>query len=175
MALSQWTCWVWSAIVTTRRGKDKKKKRRRRRKKKPAEKIHVLNPAFLQDRRPHPSLSYSLTSGPFLDTPSQKRGGGLLVVQWFWLCASNAEAMGSIPGRRTKILHAAWRGKKKKKIFSFHLNFLTPGKWSPQPTSWLPGHLVLQNSAHQNHWLSTDVPNQPTGISRECPLPSSLK
>ena len=42
-----------------------------------------------------------------------------LVVQWLRLCAANAGGRGSIPGRGTKILHAAWQSpkinKKKKK------------------------------------------------------------
>ena len=33
--------------------------------------------------------------------------GNSLVVQWLGLCASKASCMGSIPGRGTKILHAA--------------------------------------------------------------------
>ena len=91
--------------------------KKKKEEKNPEEKLHVLNPAFLQDRCPHPSLSYCITSGPFLDTPSQKRGGDLLVVQWFRLCASNAGGMGLIPGWGTKIPHATWRGKKKKRYF----------------------------------------------------------
>ena len=31
-----------------------------------------------------------------------------LVVPWLTLHTSNAEGMGLTPGRRTKILHAAW-------------------------------------------------------------------
>ena len=38
-----------------------------------------------------------------------------LLVQWLRLYISNAEAVGSIPGQGTKIPHAAWCGKKKKK------------------------------------------------------------
>ena len=38
------------------------------------------------------------------------------MVQWLRLLTPNAGGMGSIPGRGTKILHAAWRGQKKKKV-----------------------------------------------------------
>ena len=41
-----------------------------------------------------------------------------LVVQWLRLCASAARAVGSIPGRGTKIPHAAWHGQKNKKEVS---------------------------------------------------------
>ena len=44
-----------------------------------------------------------------------KEGGTSLVVQWLRLCASNAGSEDKIPGRGTKILHAPWRGQKKKK------------------------------------------------------------
>ena len=40
--------------------------------------------------------------------------GTSLSVQWLRLCASNAGGAGSIPGRGTKIPHAAGRGQKKK-------------------------------------------------------------
>ena len=43
--------------------------------------------------------------------------GTSLAVQWLRLCASKAGDMGSIPGLWTKIAHAVWRGKKKKKIY----------------------------------------------------------
>ena len=33
-----------------------------------------------------------------------------LVVQWLEFCASTAWNSGSIPGRRTKILHVSWHG-----------------------------------------------------------------
>ena len=42
-------------------------------------------------------------------------GGTYLVVQWLRLPASTAGGTGLIPGQGTKILHAAWRGQKKKK------------------------------------------------------------
>ena len=38
-----------------------------------------------------------------------------LAVQWLGLHASSAGGIGSIPGRGSKILHAAWFGQKKKK------------------------------------------------------------
>ena len=41
--------------------------------------------------------------------------GNSLVVQWLGLWAFTAKAMGSIPGRGTKIPEAAWCGQKKKK------------------------------------------------------------
>ena len=41
--------------------------------------------------------------------------GNSLAVQWLRLCGPNAGGPGSIPGRGTKILHAARRGQKKKK------------------------------------------------------------
>ena len=41
--------------------------------------------------------------------------GTPLVVQWLRLHTPNAGGTGLIPGRATKILHATWRGQKKKK------------------------------------------------------------
>ena len=35
------------------------------------------------------------------------------MVQWSILCASNTGGVGSIPGRATKIPHAAWKQKQK--------------------------------------------------------------
>ena len=49
--------------------------------------------------------------------------GTSLVVHWLRLCAPTAGGTGSIPGRGTKILHAAQRGQtkiKKKKIELLH-------------------------------------------------------
>ena len=49
---------------------------------------------------------------------TRSRPGTFLVVQWLRLCASTARGMGSIPGHRTKILHAtrcSQEGKKTKK------------------------------------------------------------
>ena len=47
---------------------------------------------------------------------SQKYLGGTSpAVQWLRLCASTKGAADSIPGRGTKIPHAAWPKKKKKK------------------------------------------------------------
>ena len=43
------------------------------------------------------------------------KGRTFLVVQWLRLHAANVGGTGSIPGRGTNILHATWRGKKKKK------------------------------------------------------------
>ena len=40
--------------------------------------------------------------------------GASLVVQWLRLHASTAGGMGSIPGRGTKIPHAAWHSHEKK-------------------------------------------------------------
>ena len=41
--------------------------------------------------------------------------GNSLVVQWIRLCASTAEDWGWIPGWGTRIPHAAWHGREKKK------------------------------------------------------------
>ena len=41
--------------------------------------------------------------------------GAPLVVQRLRLCTSNEGGTGSIPGRGTRIPHAKWHGKKKKK------------------------------------------------------------
>ena len=38
------------------------------------------------------------------------------MVQWLGLQASTARDMGLIPGQGTKILHAVWYSKKKKKV-----------------------------------------------------------
>ena len=48
-------------------------------------------------------------------TGRKKQAGTSLVVQWLRLRAFNAEGTGSIPGGRTKILYAVWRGKKQNK------------------------------------------------------------
>ena len=48
-----------------------------------------------------------------------------LAVQWCRLCAPNAGGSGLIPSWETKILHAAWRSKKKK---------------TKKNTQWLPSH-----------------------------------
>ena len=45
----------------------------------------------------------------------ENQGGNSLVVQWLGLHASTAGGMGSIPGRGTKGLQAAWYGQLKKK------------------------------------------------------------
>ena len=42
--------------------------------------------------------------------------GTSLVVQWLGLHASNAGDMGSIPGWETKMPHATWHAKKKRKV-----------------------------------------------------------
>ena len=49
----------------------------------------------------------------------KKESGNSLVVQWLGLQALTARGMGSIPGQRTKIPHATWPKKKKKKILDF--------------------------------------------------------
>ena len=41
--------------------------------------------------------------------------GTFLVVQWLGLWPSTTGVMHLIPGQGTKIMHAAWCGKKKKK------------------------------------------------------------
>ena len=48
--------------------------------------------------------------------------GTSLVVQWLWLCTCTAGGMGSIPGQRTKILHATGVAKKKKET-QYHSNY----------------------------------------------------
>ena len=59
-------------------------------------------------RFPHPSVTLIKIPSP----------GTSLAVQWLRLRASSAGGAGSIPGQGTRIPHAAWRGKKKKKISS---------------------------------------------------------
>ena len=51
-----------------------------------------------------------------MDEPQKPMLGTSLAVQWLRLWAAKAGGTGSIPGRGTKISHAARRGKKKKKI-----------------------------------------------------------
>ena len=43
--------------------------------------------------------------------------GNSLAFQWLWLQAPCAGGMGSNPGQGNKILHVAWHGQKKKKIW----------------------------------------------------------
>ena len=45
------------------------------------------------------------------------------MAQWLRLCTATAEGSGSIPGRRTKILHAAKESQLKKKK-SVEINYL---------------------------------------------------
>ena len=52
-----------------------------------------------------------------------------LAVQWCRLCAPNAGGSGLIPSWETKILHAAWRSKKKKQ----KKHTMTPIPPSSQP------------------------------------------
>ena len=58
--------------------------------------LNIFNPQVDMDIRPKVLLGTSL------------------VVQWLRLPASTVKGAGLIPGRGTKILHAAWLGKKKK-------------------------------------------------------------
>ena len=44
--------------------------------------------------------------------------GNSLVVHWLGLHTSTVEGTGSIPALGTEILHAAWRGQKKKPFFN---------------------------------------------------------
>ena len=46
------------------------------------------------------------------DRSIKKYFGTFGMVQWLGLYASNAGVVGSIPGQRTKIPHAMWRGQK---------------------------------------------------------------
>ena len=46
---------------------------------------------------------------------NREKLGNSLVVQWLAFRTSTAGSMGSVPGRGTKILQAAWCGSKKKK------------------------------------------------------------
>ena len=46
----------------------------------------------------------------------KKEGRTSLVVQWLRLCPSNAEGMGSIPGRGTKIPNGTWCSQKLNKL-----------------------------------------------------------
>ena len=64
------------------------------------------------------------------------------MVQWLGLRTSNAGGMGSIPGRGTKIPHAAWRGKKKKKERK-KLNGRKP--WYLTKERDFPGGTVVKN------------------------------
>ena len=59
--------------------------------------------------------------------------GTSLEVQWLKLCASNAEGVGSIPGRGTKIPHATYHGQEKEKLnfnkFSLSIISLMDHAW----------------------------------------------
>ena len=46
----------------------------------------------------------------------KKEGRTSLVVQWLRLCLSNAEGMGSIPGKGTKIPNGTWCSQKLNKL-----------------------------------------------------------
>jgi len=46
----------------------------------------------------------------------KKEGRTSLVVQWLRLCPSNAEGVGSIPGRGTKIPNGTWCSQKLNKF-----------------------------------------------------------
>ena len=54
-------------------------------------------------------------SKDFLGYKKHQPQGTLLAVQWLRLHASTAGGTGSTPGWETKIQHASWYGKKKKK------------------------------------------------------------
>ena len=54
-------------------------------------------------------------SKDFLGYKKHQPQGTLLAVQWLRLHASTARGTGSTPGWGTKIQHASWYGKKKKK------------------------------------------------------------
>ena len=66
------------------------------------------------------------------------------MVQWLGLHASTAGGPGSIPGQRTKVPQAAWRGLKKKfsllvhKTEEFRLGFLFP----PDPSKPGQGRIL---------------------------------
>ena len=62
--------------------------------------------------------------------PSQGISGTSLAVQWLRLHASTAGGVGLIPGWGTKIPHAMWRKKKKKKSEHQCLNSAVVG---PRP------------------------------------------
>ena len=68
--------------------------------------------------------------------------GTSLAVQWLGLCASNTRGSDLIPRQGSKILHAAWNGKKKKKkVCPLCLVFtLIPGNpwfsWKPSGESF---------------------------------------
>ena len=50
-----------------------------------------------------------------------------LAVQWLGLCTFTAEGKGSIPGAGTKILQAAWCGKKTNKQTKKHVSEAVAG------------------------------------------------
>ena len=81
----------------------------------------VDQPLNLVQRQKHCKINYNYNKQLMAkhenvkyDIKNMKQGTSL-VVQWLRLCISTAEGAGSIPGRGTKIPHAAWHSKKKRK------------------------------------------------------------
>ena len=76
--------------------------------------------------------------------------GTSLAVQWLRLCASTAGGTGSIPGWRTKILHATKGGqkiKKKKKDWQIVKNRFRAGVRGGQHVAGKWGDLLLPPDA----------------------------
>ena len=70
-----------------------------------------------------------------LDLKSYFRGTSL-VIQWLRLCASNAGAMGLIPGRGAKISHAVWpKNKQTKKSIKSVRSIIFP-VWCVPSNRW---------------------------------------
>ena len=61
------------------------------------------------------------------------------MVQWLQLRASSAGGSGSIPGRGTKIPHASWFGKKKKKKMELPRGFLLMCQYQVVKNGWAEG------------------------------------
>ena len=76
--------------------------------------LNIFNPQVDMDIRPKVLLGTSL------------------VVQWLRLPASTVKGAGLIPGRGTKILHAAWLGKKKK-LNARNKHIQNPAQKPPKP------------------------------------------
>ena len=77
---------------------------------------------FLKIRNKMKQTSFPLYSIGGITTQRGNISGIPLAVQWLGLCTSAAGGTGSIPGRGTKILQAAWHGQKKKKKKRKHFN-----------------------------------------------------
>ena len=75
------------------------------------------------------------------------------MVQWLRVCTSTAGVAGSIPGQETKIPHATWCRKKKKKlniilILPPHPTRPNPSTWHPECTAPIPSTTAVHPSYH---------------------------